>query len=179
MNPVSSPQAAEASATPFAENAQGKPFAENAQRGRYARPAADNSLGRALGYFILRLSLGVDMLMHLVVREWGVSQDFVPVTEKLFVGNLLPMSWVHYFLTYLPYFEGLLGVLLILGLWSRWAIFAEGLLVTVLLFGTAIRSDWTVVSHQMIYLLFVFFLLAVEDWDYFSVDAWRARRQRN
>jgi thiosulfate dehydrogenase (quinone) large subunit len=154
------------------------PIAGNTLGGRYARPAVDNSLGRALGYFILRLSLGVDMLMHLVVREWGVSQDFVPVTEKMFAGNLLPMSWVHYFLTYLPYFEGLLGVLLIAGLWSRWAIFAEGLLVTVLLFGTAIRSDWTVVSHQMIYLLFVFFLLAVEDWDYFSVDAWRERRRK-
>jgi thiosulfate dehydrogenase (quinone) large subunit len=113
------------------------------------------------------------------VRTWGVSQDFVPVTEKMFVGNLLPMSWVHYFLTYLPYFEGLLGVCLILGLWSRWAITAEGLLVTVLLFGTALRSDWTVVSHQMIYILFVFFLLAVEDWDYFSVDAFLARHRRS
>lgn len=189
MNPVSSPGTAEASTAtgtvaeivkgrPFAENAQGKPYAGDAQ-GKYVRPARDNSLGRALGYFILRLSLGVDMLIHLVVREWGVSQDFVPVTEKMFVGNLLPMSWVHYFLTVLPYFEGLLGVLLILGLLSRAAITAEGLLVTVLLFGTALRSDWTVVSHQMIYLLFVFFLLAVEDWDYFSVDAWLGRRRPN
>jgi len=146
---------------------------------RYAGRTGDNSLGRALGYFILRLSLGVDMLMHYVVRTWGVSQDFVPVTEKMFVGNLLPMSWVHYFLTYLPYFEGLLGILLILGLLSRWAITAEGLLVTVLLFGTALRSDWTVVSHQMIYLLFVFILLAVEEYDYFSVDSLIARRRRN
>jgi hypothetical protein len=30
----------------------------------------------------------------------------------------------------------------------------------------------------MIYLLFVFLLLAVEDWDYFSVDAWLASRKR-
>lgn len=52
---------------------------------------------------------------------------------------------------------------------------AETLLVTVLLFGTAIRPDWTVVSHQMICILFVFFLLAVEEWDYFSVDALIAR----
>ena len=182
MNSVSSQQAADAGTSAGAAASgtaiQSKPLLESAQAGRYARPATDNSLGRALGYFILRLSLGVDMFMHLVVREWGVSQDFVPVTEKMFVGNLLPMSWVHYFLTVLPYFEGLLGVLLILGLLSRWAIFAEGLLVTVLLFGTALRSDWTVVSHQMIYLLFVFFLLAVEDWDYFSVDAWLARRRR-
>ena len=96
----------------------------------------------------------------------------------MFVGNLLPMSWVHVFLTVLPYFEGVLGVLLLLGLWSRWALTAEGLLVTVLLFGTALRSDWTVVSHQMIYLLFVFILLAVEEYDYFSVDAFLARRRR-
>jgi thiosulfate dehydrogenase (quinone) large subunit len=146
---------------------------------QYAGRTGDNSLGRALGYFILRLSLGVDMAMHYVVRTWGVSQDFVPVTEKMFVGNLLPMSWVHYFLTYLPYLEGVLGVLLIVGFLSRAAITVEGLLVTVLLFGTALRSDWTVVSHQMIYLLFVFILLAVEDYDYFSVDVFLARRRRS
>jgi thiosulfate dehydrogenase [quinone] large subunit len=149
------------------------------QGGRYAGRAGDNSLGRALGYFILRLSLGVDMLMHYVVRTWGISKDFVPVTEKMFVGNLLPMSWVHLFLTVLPYFEGLLGILLISGLLLRWALTAEGLLVTVLLFGTALRSDWTVVSHQMIYILFVFILLAVEQYDYFSLDAFLARRRRN
>ena len=96
----------------------------------------------------------------------------------MFVGNLLPMSWVHNFLTYLPYLEGVLGVLLLLGLWSRWALTVEGLLVTVLLFGTALRSDWTVVSHQMIYILFVFILLAVEQYDYFSVDSFLARRRR-
>jgi thiosulfate dehydrogenase [quinone] large subunit len=150
-----------------------------AQFGRYACRTGDNSLGRALGYFILRLSLGVDMLMHYVVRTWGVSKDFVPVTEKMFEGNLLPMSWVHLFLTVLPYFEGVLGVLLILGLLSRWAITAEGLLVTVLMFGTALRSDWTVVSHQMIYILFVFILLALEQYDYFSLDAFFARRRRS
>jgi thiosulfate dehydrogenase [quinone] large subunit len=97
----------------------------------------------------------------------------------MFEGNLLPMSWVHTFLTILPYFEGLLGVLLILGLLSRWAITAEGLLVTVLMFGTALRSDWTVVSHQMIYILFVFILLALEQYDYFSLDAFFARRRRS
>ena len=144
---------------------------------RFLGRTEDNSLGRALGYFILRLSLGVDMLMHYVVRTWGISQDFVPVTEKMFVGNLLPMSWVLVFLTVLPYFEGLLGVLLVLGLLSRWAITAEGLLVTVLMFGTALRSDWTVVSHQMIYILFVFLLLATEQYDYFSIDSLLARRR--
>ena len=168
MNPVGSQERIESGASERGSRIE-----------RYAGRTGDNSLGRALGYFILRLSLGVDMLMHYVVRTWGVSQDFVPVTEKMFVGNLLPMSWVHYFLTYLPYFEGLLGILLILGLLSRWAITAEGLLVTVLLFGTALRSDWTVVSHQMIYLLFVFILLAVEEYDYFSVDSLIARRRRN
>jgi thiosulfate dehydrogenase (quinone) large subunit len=168
MNPVSSTERTELGA-----------FERGTPAARYSGRTGDNSLGRALAYFILRLSLGVDMFMHYVVRQWGVSQDFVPVTEKMFIGNLLPMSWVHYFLTFLPYFEGLLGILLLLGLWSRLALTAEGLLVTVLLFGTALRSDWTVVSHQMIYLLFVFILLAVEEYDYFSVDALLVRRRRN
>jgi thiosulfate dehydrogenase [quinone] large subunit len=167
MNPVGSQERIESSASP-----------RGTQIEQYAGRSGDHSLGRALGYFILRLSLGVDMLMHYVVRTWGISKDFVPVTEKMFVGNLLPMSWVHVFLTVLPYFEGLLGILLISGLLSRWALTAEGLLVTVLMFGTALRSDWTVVSHQMIYILFVFILLAVEQYDYFSLDSFLARRRR-
>jgi thiosulfate dehydrogenase [quinone] large subunit len=167
MNPASSQERTELSASESGARVE-----------QFAGRSGDHSLGRALGYCILRLSLGVDMLMHYVVRTWGISKDFVPVTEKMFVGNLLPMSWVHVFLTVLPYFEGLLGVLLLLGFLSRWALTAEGLLVTVLLFGTALRSDWTVVSHQMIYILFVFILLAVEQYDYFSVDALLARRRR-
>jgi len=135
--------------------------------------------GRRLGHFLLRLSLGVDMLMHYIVREFGISKDFVPVTEKMFVGNLLPMWLVHDFLTVLPYFEALLGVLLLLGLWTRWTVTAEGLLVTVLLFGTALRSDWTVVSHQMIYLLFVFILLALGKYNYYSLDTILASRRGN
>jgi thiosulfate dehydrogenase [quinone] large subunit len=167
MNPVGSQERIESSASE-----------REIPSGRYAGRAGDNSLGRAIGYFIVRLSLGVDMLIHFVVRTWGISKDFVPVTEKMFEGNLLPMSWVHVFLTVLPYFEGVLGVLLVLGLLSRWALTAEGLLVTVLMFGTALRSDWTVVSHQMIYIIFVFILLAVEQYDYFSVDSLLARRRQ-
>jgi thiosulfate dehydrogenase [quinone] large subunit len=167
MNPVGSQERVESSAPERGTRVE-----------RFASRSGDFSLGRSLGYFILRLSLGVDMLMHYVVRTWGISQDFVPVTEKMFVGNLLPMSWVHYFLTVLPYFEGLLGILLLLGLWSRLALTAEGLLVCVLMFGTSLRSDWTVVSHQMIYILFVFILLTVEEYDYFSVDASLERRRR-
>jgi thiosulfate dehydrogenase [quinone] large subunit len=167
MNPVDSRDRTESNASERA-----------AREEKFAGRSGDHSMGRALGYFILRLSLGVDMLMHYVVRTWGISKDFVPVTEKMFEGNLLPMSWVHVFLTVLPYFEGVLGVLLLLGLLSRWAITAEGLLVSVLMFGTALRSDWTVVSHQMIYILFVFILLAAEQYDYFSVDALLARRRR-
>jgi thiosulfate dehydrogenase (quinone) large subunit len=167
MNPLGSQERIESSASERETRVE-----------RFAGRPGDHSLGRSLGYFILRLSLGVDMLMHYVVRTWGISKDFVPVTEKMFVGNLLPMSWVHVFLTVLPYFEGLLGVLLLLGFLSRWALTAEGLLVTVLLFGTALRSDWTVVSHQMIYILFVFILLAVEQYDYFSIDALLARRHK-
>ena len=153
--------------------------AHGAETSRYAGRAGDNSLGRALGYFILRLSLGVDMVMHYVVRTWGVSQDFVPVTERMFVGNLLPMSWVHFFLDVPSLLRGPARrapgprPLVALGHHGRGPPRHR----------PALRhspgSDWTVVSHQMIYLLFVFILLAVEEYDYFSVDAFLTRRRKN
>ena len=38
-----------------------------------------------------------------------------------------------------------------LGLFTRWALTLGGLLITVLVFGTAMRSDWNTVGVQMIY----------------------------
>ena len=64
MNPISSQERMESIAPEHAP-----------QTARYGGRTGDNSLGRALGYFILRLSLGVDMAMHYVVRTWGISKD--------------------------------------------------------------------------------------------------------
>ncbi len=98
-------------------------------------------LDRALACLLLRLALGLNIAMHGVTRFLltGVSQ-FVKATTALFQNTPLPYWQVRAFATALPYLEFLVGVLLILGFWTRFALTAGSLLMLALIFGTAFRS---------------------------------------
>lgn len=78
----------------------------------------------------------------------------------------------------LPAAEAILGVLITLGLLTRWALTLGGLLMAALVFGTALRSDWTTVGIQMVYAIVYYLLLANVADDQISIDA-LLRRRRN
>ena len=65
----------------------------------------------------------------------------------------------------------MLGVLTTLGLFTRWALTLGGLLIAVLVFGTAMRSDWNTVGVQMIYAITYYLLLVNRSDNRFSLDA--------
>lgn len=54
----------------------------------------------------------------------------------------LPEGLVRIFATALPFLESAVGFVILVGLWTRWGLVAGGLLLTALVFGTALRSDW-------------------------------------
>lgn len=158
-------------------------FDETAYRAR------ELSLSRRLAYGILRLSLGINMFIHGAGRVHTGVEAFASRAAKPFADNVLPMSLVHLFLVSLPAIEIVIGILLIFGLWTLWGLGAEGLLLTVLLFGTALRADFvvnagnpaavTLVSQQMIYLLTFYALLAMMRYNHFSIDTLIARRRKS
>jgi len=78
----------------------------------------------------------------------------------------------------LPFAETILGAFITLGLLTRWALTVGGLLMTALVFGTALRSDWSTVGIQMIYAITYYLLLTNLINDYFSLDN-LLRRYRN
>jgi thiosulfate dehydrogenase [quinone] large subunit len=78
---------------------------------------------------------------------------------------------VHAFLMVLPFAEFILGGLITLGLFTRWALTLGGLLITALVFGTALRNDWPTVGIQMIYAITYYILLANRADNGFSLDA--------
>jgi hypothetical protein len=52
---------------------QGKAIVSEARDQVIADKSSSLHVGRRLGHFLLRLSLGVDMFMHYVVREFGAA----------------------------------------------------------------------------------------------------------
>ncbi len=136
------------------------------------------SLDHQLAYAIFRLTLGINILVHGAGRIFGPGADaFATTTAAEFTKTALPAGLVHAFLFVLPFAELTLGVLTTLGLWTRWALTLGGLMITTLVFGTAMRSDWNTVGVQMIYAIAYYLLLVNRSYDRFSVDTLIKARQ--
>jgi thiosulfate dehydrogenase [quinone] large subunit len=126
---------------------------------------------RALACLLLRATLGLNLALHGITRIFigGVTQ-FVNTTLTQFQNTPLPAWQVRAFATVLPYAELFLGVLLFVGLWTRWGLSAGALLMMTLVFGTALRSEWNILFLQMFYSFLYFALLMCRQYDSFSVD---------
>ena len=143
-------------------------------------PAADaaHARDRALAVLLLRLALGLDILLHGVTRLFiGGLNAFVNSTAAQFQHAVLPMWQVRAFATAIPFLEFAIGLLLIAGFALRWTLVAGAVLMVALEFGTAIRSDWQVVSSQLLYSLLYSALLFCRAYDVYSLDALRRRPQ--
>src|SRR3954469_3889301 len=96
-------------------------------RGTFASSAAmdsDYRLDHTLAFSTLRLALGVNELMHGVTRIFmGMGLNgFLNFTQNQFKDTALPVWQVRAFATVVPCCELVIGALLILGLWTRWAL---------------------------------------------------------
>jgi thiosulfate dehydrogenase (quinone) large subunit len=135
-------------------------------------------LERALAVLLLRLALGLDIFLHGVTRLFiGGLGPFVNATSSQFAHTALPMGLVRVFVTAIPFLELAIGLLLVTGIALRWTLVAGATLMLALEFGTAMRSDWSVVSSQLLYSLLYSALLFCRAWDAYSLDAlWRRSR---
>jgi len=90
----------------------------------------------------------------------------------------LPGWFVYAFGLVLPSLEALIGISLIIGLLTKWALFAGSLLMSILIFGTCLRSDWATVGVQMIYVIAYFLALLFLEYNQYSLDRIRRSRKR-
>lgn len=142
--------------------------------------AADSPyhLDYVLAFFTLRLALGINELMHGVTRIFmgaGLG-GFLEFAQNQFKDTPLPVWQVRSFSTVVPICELLIGVLLILGLWTRWTLVLAAVLMWGIIFGTAIRGDWQIVFLQMFYSLLYALMLMWRRYDLWSVDTMMSKK---
>src|SRR6185436_6050433 len=89
---------------------------------------------------------------------------------KQFAETPLPPAFVRAFGHTVPLFEVTIGLLILLGVQTRWARAAGGLFMASLVFGTSLRSDWNMVMLQMVYALIFYLLLARRGDDEFTLS---------
>ena len=131
---------------------------------------------RAVGYAFLRFVLGFDILMHGVSRLISGLAAFAEQMSNSFQNTILPVSLVRPFAQALPFIEVVVGGLVLLGLFTRAALMAGGVLIVVLMFGTTLQGKWDVLSQQLLYGAVYAVLLATARWNHVALDTWLARR---
>jgi len=93
----------------------------------------------------------------------------------VFVDTYLPMPLVHAFLYTLPFVEVALGAMMILGLFTRWAMIGGAVMMLSLIFGNTARQEWGTVGNNMLYSLYFWIMLALQRYDWFGLDSRRAK----
>jgi thiosulfate dehydrogenase [quinone] large subunit len=123
-----------------------------------------------IGYFLFRVLVGVNLFFHGFMRVLtGVSAWEIPQAEA-FVDTFLPMPLVHLSLYSIPYVEVALGALIILGLFTRWALIGGLTLMLMLVFGHLVRQFWSGAHTVMHYGLYYWILLALVGQNWMALD---------
>ena len=127
-----------------------------------------------LAYLILRLSIGINMFLHGAMRIPKIDGFSAGIVER-FSGTLLSESMVSTFAYVLPYAELIIGLLLILGLFTSQVLLFGALLIVVLIFGSALQENWSLISSQMLYSILFFILSYLINYNKYSIDYLRKK----
>jgi thiosulfate dehydrogenase [quinone] large subunit len=137
-----------------------------------ARPTNAVSSNTITGYTILRVSFGANIMLHGVSRFFMGHAAFLAYLNHYFEhAHGIPMSTLPTFASVLPWVETTLGLLLLLGLATRFALIAGAIVITCLVIGTNLAQDWLVSGLQLIYAFVYYYLLAHIDENRISLDA--------
>lgn len=129
----------------------------------------------ALAFLAFRFALGINLALHGLTRIPMLGK-FADKTVEQFHGTILPEILVRAFAYSLSFAEAAIGLLLIAGLKTGWTLFAANLVMSSLMFGTALRQDWTTLGSQVIYATAFFLAHLHVHHDRYSLDAFLSRR---
>jgi len=114
---------------------------------------------RSLAYAVLRFAFGINIFGHGFIRILSGIDKFVAWMLNEMKGTFMPDAIVRPFAYVVAWGELLLGLALILGLFTRPALVLGGMLIAALTFGTTLRQDWGIAGLQVTYSLLYFVLL--------------------
>ncbi len=111
-----------------------------------------------LAFVLGRLLLGLNFLLHGLVRLPKLAAFRAGIVKE-FAAAPLPPGLVSAYATALPFVEGGIGLLLLLGLFTRPALVAAMLVIMSLVFGSSLLEKWSLVGDQMLYGLYIVILV--------------------
>lgn len=120
-------------------------------------------------YLMARLPIAVSALGHGIDRIPKI-QVFSDHLVSQFSKSILPIKLVSLFSMTLPFIELGVGILLILGLFTRFACIVGLITMLALIFGSCLLEQWDNVLSQMLYGLYFVMLYYYAFYNRYSFD---------
>jgi len=145
----------------------------NSTVGRVEIASSQPGPNAVIAYTILRLSFGANIMLHGLSRILNGRPAFLAYLNHYFEhSHLIPLGMLPAFGAVLPWVETTLGLLLMLGLLTRFTLIAGALAMLALVIGTNLAQDWIVSGLQLIYCFLYYYLLVRLDENGVSLDRW-------
>lgn len=109
-------------------------------------------------FLLLRIAIAISMFGHGLVRLPKL-ETFSNWMTNSFENSMLPKILVTPFSYILPIAEFSIGVLLLLGLFTKPSLIAGAAIMLILLFGTSMIENWEAIPSQLIHIAFFALLL--------------------
>ena len=125
-------------------------------------------------YLLARLPIGMSFLGHGFIRLTKLaafSHEMVGQFSKTFMPGQLVLAFSYV----LPFLEFITGLLLLLGLFTRFSIVLGVVLILSLIAGSSIIEQWNAVFIQIIYGGYLAVLFYFTNYNGISIDDWRSR----
>jgi thiosulfate dehydrogenase (quinone) large subunit len=113
---------------------------------------------KSLAYALLRIAFGVNFAGHGLIRIYNGVGAFATTTTEHLAKSPLPHSLAFGFSYAIPFLEAILGLTLILGVFTRVALVCGAVFIMALTIGVTSNQQWDIASQQLLYSV-VFFLL--------------------
>jgi thiosulfate dehydrogenase [quinone] large subunit len=126
-------------------------------------------INNTISFLILRLAIGASMFGHGLVRLPKLDK-FSGWMVKSFENSMLPAALVKPFSYALPIAEFLVGLLLIIGLFTRQSLVAGSIVMIMLIFGTTLIENWEALVSQLVHAAFFALLLSYITYNGYSLD---------
>ena len=123
-----------------------------------------------LAFVLARLAIGTSFFGHGLVRLPKLS-SFAQHMTVPFQHSILPQALVLPFAYILPFLEFGIGLLLLLGLFTKQALIAGAIVMILLIFGTTTIEQWNILDSQLIHTAFFAGLLPfVDKYNAYALD---------
>jgi thiosulfate dehydrogenase [quinone] large subunit len=130
---------------------------------------------KSLAYALLRIALGVNFAGHGLIRIYNGAAAFAQTTAEHLAKSPLPPSLTYAFSYAIPFIEAILGLTLILGVFTRVSLIAGALFMMALTIGVTANQQWDIASQQLLYSVVFFLLLYLIEHNALALDVYLRR----